>query len=96
MVHPMIIHTEHLTNNLVLKETRLQKLLDKPKPILWNKAGMYRWVPIERIKNAIRWYNDSRKTTYPPADSIIFTMGDTAPIPKEAGDVIVKYNGHED
>lgn len=96
MIHPMIIYTDELSSNLVLKKERLQKLLDKPKPILWNRGGMYRWVPIERVKNAIRYYKDSLKILYPRTDSIIFIVGDTVLIPKEAGDVICKYNGHEE
>ena len=96
MNHPIIMKTDELTNNLILKDKRLQKLLDNPRPILWNKGGMYRWVPIERIKNAIRWYTDAFKVQYPKRDSIIFVVGDTVPIPQELGDAVMKYNGHQD
>lgn len=96
MIHPMIIHTDEATNNLVLKDEKLQKLIDKPRPILWNRAGMYRWVPIERIQNAVRYHKDIQKSVPTHNGTIIFTLGDTILIPQEAGAVIDKYNGHED
>lgn len=96
MVHPMMVYTEEGVNNITVKEERLQKLLVKPKPILWNRGGVYYWVPIEKVRNAVRWFESDRSNVYPPMDSIVFVLGDTVAIPKEAGDVIWKYNGHSD
>lgn len=95
MKHPTVIHAGEAINNLRLTGKTLEKLIAKPKPILWNRGGMYLWVPIERVRNAVRAYQDMQKTIYPPPDKIEFNIGDTVPIPKEAGDVIVKYNGKE-
>lgn len=93
MNHPMIIKTSEHTNSIKITDARMQKLIEKPRPIMWNRAGMYHWVPIEKIMNMIRWYQDKIKLG---GCFTTITLGDTVVIPKEAGDAIMEYNGHED
>lgn len=97
MTHPIVIRTEGDVNSLSFKEGPLEKLLVKPRPVLWKCGEVYLWIPIEKVRVAIRWYNSaSRRDIYPLVDVITFVLNDTVPIPKEAGQVIEKYNGHED
>ena len=95
MNHPLIVHSKKEINSIAFTNDKLQKLLAKPKPILWEQEGEYIWIPIEKVRAAIKWYYKKYKVIFPPASDIIFVKGDAVPIPKEAGDVIVKYNGHE-
>ena len=90
MIHPMIVHNSGSV--LTIYGDKLEKLLIKPKPILWVREGEYRWVPIE----AVCKYVAEVRQTYLHAVEFMFTIEDTVAIPKEAGDVIVKYNGHDD
>ena len=95
MIHPILMQTTDKVNNLEVTGEILQKLLDKPRPILWKCSGVYWWVPIEKVKNSVRWYIQLQKTIYPSPDKIVFIKGDCVVIPKEAGETIFKYNGHE-
>lgn len=56
---------------LVLKETKLEfylnitkesEIVKNPVPILWCNDGLYRWIPIEIVKNEIQRFLDSEKT----------------------------------
>lgn len=45
------------TNNVCFTGAALSELIDAPKAILWNNAGLYRVIPIQAIRNCIRMYN---------------------------------------
>jgi len=96
MIHPIIIQTEGDVNSLTFDRERLQKLLYKPKPVLWKRGDIYLWVPIEKVKSTIRIYKDTTEIIFPPPDRIHFVPDDCVLIAQIAGDVIVRYNGHHD
>jgi len=96
MTHPILIRIDDESSSITITGEKLQKLLGKPKPILLERKGQYFWVPIEKVRNAVAWYKRSQEVIYPYPDKIIFTLGDCVTIPKEAGEVIFKYNGHDD
>lgn len=96
MNHPILIQTNNKLNSLTVADDILQKLLDRPRPILWKREEKYYWIPIEKIRTAIKWYSSLQKDVYPPPKSVTFVIDDCVPIPKIVGDIIFKYNGHKD
>jgi hypothetical protein len=91
MIHPMIVNTSGDVDGFALKEGKLQRIVDKPRAILWKRGEEYFWIPIEVVTKAIAWYNSEVF-----GDHIPFNIEDAMVLPKEIGDVIVKYNGHQD
>lgn len=96
MNHPIIINTTDVINNLGIAGERLQRLLYKPKPILWKRGEKYYWIPIEKVRASILWYHRGQKDIYPPQGCLTFAIDDCVVIPQIAGEVIFKYNGHDE
>ena len=96
MRHPIIVRTSSIEDSITVQGERLRRLLEKPKPIMWKHGEEYLWVPIEVVRDAIRDYKRCQIEMFPPPKWIRFVRDDCTEIPKEAGAVIDKYNGHEE
>lgn len=90
MNHPIVIDEEG-TELRVSKITTQRLLTDGAKPILWCKEGLYGWIPIERVRNALQVLRD--KSHIPASNPLKFTWADVVQIPLSTGRVIKKYNG---
>jgi len=92
MIHPMTIKQN--SSILQISGPKLIELIEKPQPILWHNKGLYAVVPVERVRNAISVFKDQQHCK--KSGSITFHWSETVEIPKEAGQVMEKYNGGED
>ena len=92
MEHPIVIE-ETKSELVVSKAYVLQMYLEGAKPILWCSNGLYGWIPIERVRNALQVNKDRQKLkTAIPLD-LKFTWADVVEIPVQTGRVIKRYNG---
>lgn len=53
---PLIVTNENCL--LILEGKVLDDLIANPRAILWNKEGLYLWIPVVRIRNSVNKLKD--------------------------------------
>jgi hypothetical protein len=94
MIHPLII--KESDTKLVIAGDEYEKLMKKPKAILWCRAGLYGMIPIEVVKNAIQLLRDFNKSyvEFIPRQFLEFSWSETVEVPPDTGRSMEKYNGN--
>lgn len=62
--------------------------LVEPVTILWNRAGLWGQIPIERVRNEMRYAEERRKAGFACPAAITFYFFETLPITVEQAEAL--------
>lgn len=79
---PLVVTEKN--SSFVLEGKDLIDIMKKPRPILWNREGLYGWISIIKVRNAIRIAEDRIKTainnyTLPSKMVYVWNVKDSIP-----------------
>ena len=86
MIHPYIFKEK--STRLTITGPELDRLIARPKTILWSRDGIYGLIPIEVVKNHIKFLSDiNRQLEHDDrhASGLNFKWGESIEIPSETG-----------
>ena len=86
MIHPYIFREKN--TRLTITGPELDRLVARPKAILWSRDGIYGLIPIEIVKNHIQLWSDINRQLEcgdRHANGLNFKWGESLEIPPETG-----------
>jgi len=54
---PLVVTSE--SSLMILEGEVLNDLIANPRPILWNREGLYFWIPVVRVRNSVSLLKDN-------------------------------------